>query len=270
MIGAGAVGSALALALHKRNFTLHAVFSKNGESARRLGRKVHALYGSVRSIPRLEAGGILFLAVPDDEIRNAARLLSQKGADFSGSVVFHCSGALSSKVLSPFKKKGAAIGSFHPLQTFPGAKADPGALKNIWIGIEGDKKAIILGKFLARELGARSLILSPEQKVLYHIAAVFSSNYFVTLLSVVEELGERVGLRRQMVVSMFEPIILRSYLNAKTHTAATALTGPIARGDLRTVRRHRSALTAGGLGRISNLYAALAKETAVLATKKVM
>jgi len=270
MIGAGAVGSALALALYKKKFTLRAVVSKNGESARRLGRRLHSPYGSVRSIPGLEAEGILFLAVPDNEIKHVARLLSQNRTDFSGSIVFHCSGALSSEVLSPFRKKGAAVGSFHPLQTFPGGKSDSGTLKNIWIGIEGDKKATTLGRFLARELGAHSLILSPKQKILYHIAAVFSSNYFVTLLSVVEDLGERLGLPRNKVLSMFEPLVLRSFLNAKTHSAAIALTGPIARGDFHTVRRHRWALAAGGLRRISDLYAALAKETAILAAKKVL
>ncbi len=268
IIGAGAVGSALALALHNRNFIVRLVVSKRGASARRLGQKLDAPYGTLRALHGIEPGGILFLTVPDDEISGVARLVSQRGADFTGTIVYHCSGALASDVLSPLRLKGAAVGSFHPLQTFPGTNADPEALSNIWIGIEGDRKATALGKHLARELGSRALVLSPQQKILYHIAAVFSSNFFTTILSVVEELGGRLGLPRNTVMSMYEPIILRSYMNAKLNSAANALTGPIARGDFRTVRRHRSALKAGGMERIADLYGALAKETKVLASKK--
>jgi predicted short-subunit dehydrogenase-like oxidoreductase (DUF2520 family) len=268
IIGAGAVGSALALALHKRKFTLRLVVSHKEESARRLGRKVHAFYGTQRSMPGFEPGGIFFLAVPDDEIEGVARWVAHTGTDFTRSIVFHCSGALSSDLLSPLRRKGAAVGSFHPLQSFPGTKADPQALEKIWIGIEGDRKAKEFGRYLARELRSRSIILSPQQKTLYHLAAVFSSNFLVTILSVVEELGGELGLSRNRVMSMVEPILLRSFMNAKLNSAATALTGPIARGDLRTVRKHRSALRAGGMKRIAALYTALARETAVLASKK--
>ncbi len=268
IIGAGAVGSALGLAFRKRKFTLRLVVSRKGESARRLGRRVGARHCTLKSMPAISSGGIVFLTVPDDEIGDVAQIVSQMRSDFSGTVVFHCSGVLESDVLAPLCRKGAAVGSFHPLQTFPGTKADAEGLSDIWIGIEGDRKAIALGKYLARELGSRALILTRRQKVLYHLAAVFSSNFFTTILSVVEQLGVRLGLPRNKVLSIYEPIILRSFMNAKLTSAAAALTGPIARGDHSTIRKHRSALNARGLKRIAALYEALSKETAVLASTK--
>ena len=268
IVGSGAVGTALALALHKHRYPVLTVVSKSGRSARRLGRRIHSSYGRLRSLALPKSGGIIFLAVPDDEIRSAANLLSQQQIDFSRSIVFHCSGALVSDELAELKKKGASVGSFHPLQTFVRRSSSSDNLRGIWIGIEGDRAAIARGEHIAKDIGAHSLVLSRKQKVLYHIAAVFSSNYLVTLLSVVEELGTRIRLPQRKVVTIFKPLILESISNVNRLTAAGSLTGPIARGDLRTVRKHRAELNKRGLGRISLLYDALAKATVHLASKR--
>ncbi len=268
IIGAGAVGSALALALWKKKYPVRIVLSKNGRSAKTLGRSVHAMHASLRSMKDLETDGMIFIAVPDDGISNVVRTLARRGDDFSRSVVFHTSGALSSKALSLLKLRGAATGSFHPLQTFPKSHSASERLQNIWVGIEGDKKAIGVGIKIAHEVGAWPFILSSEQKALYHIAAVFSSNYFITLLSIVEELGKRIHLSRRETVSIFEPLILQSLENVKQYSAASALTGPIARGNVNTLKRHRDELERKGMKHIARLYSALAKETSRLALKK--
>jgi predicted short-subunit dehydrogenase-like oxidoreductase (DUF2520 family) len=164
------------------------------------------------------------------------------------------------------KKKGAAVGSFHPLQTFP--KMNDVDLRRVTVAIEGDRKAVDCGKRIAQRLGSRPFVLSSEQKALYHIAAVFGSNYVVTLLSVVEELGGHIGMPRRNVVSMFEPLVFQSVKNVRNHSAALALTGPIARGDVHTIKKHRDVLKTKKLKHISGLYSALAKATARLASKK--
>jgi predicted short-subunit dehydrogenase-like oxidoreductase (DUF2520 family) len=265
IIGAGAVGSALALALHKKHYVIGAVISKSGRSARLLGRKVRALQTGILPA-RVPVDGIIFIAVPDDEIKNVVQELSKRQNDFSGAVIFHTSGALSSGALKALKKKGAVVGSFHPLQTFP--KINAVDLRRVTVAIEGDRKAVNCGKRIARKLGSRPFVLTSEEKVLYHIAAVFGSNYVVTLLSVVEELGRHIGVPQRNVVSMFEPLVLQSVKNVRNHSAALALTGPIARGDVHTIKRHRDVLKTKELKHISSLYSALAKATARLASKK--
>jgi predicted short-subunit dehydrogenase-like oxidoreductase (DUF2520 family) len=265
IIGAGAVGSALALALHKKHYDIGTVISKSGRSARLLGRKVHASQTGI--LPTcVPVDGIIFIAVPDDEIKNVVHELSKRQNDFSGAVIFHTSGALSSEALMALRKKGAVVGSFHPLQTFP--KRNAVDLLGVTVAIEGDRKAVNCGKRIARRLGSRPFVLSSEEKVLYHIAAVFGSNYVVTLLSVVEELGKHIGVSQRNVVSMFEPLVLQSVKNVRNHSAALALTGPIARGDVHTIKRHRDVLKMKELKHISVLYSALAKATARLALKE--
>ncbi|MGA7160400.1 MAG: Rossmann-like and DUF2520 domain-containing protein [Bacteroidota bacterium] len=268
IIGAGAVGRPLALALWKKKYPIRIILSRNDRSAKIVGKSVHARHGRLLSAKNFRGDGIVFIAVPDDEIKNVVRILSRLCEDFSRSIVFHTSGALSSNLLSLLKVKGAAVGSFHPLQTFPKSDSTPERLHNIWIGIEGDKKAIATGKKIAHDVGARPFVLSSRQKVLYHIAAVFSSNYFVTLLSVVEELGKRIHLSKRETVSIFEPLILQSLQNVKEQSAASALTGPIARGDVQTLKRHRNELKKKGMKRIALLYSALARETSSLALRK--
>ncbi len=268
-IGAGAVGTALALALWREKFPIRVVLSKTGRSAKVLGQSVHAPHAKLQSVKHLTVDGIIFIAVPDDEIKNVVRTLSRWHEDFSRSIISHTSGALSSKLLSAFKLKGAAVGSFHPLQTFPRAGITSGRLQNIWIGIEGDKKAIAVGKKIAHDVGARPFVLSSGQKALYHVAAVFSSNYVVALLSIVEEIGRRIHLPRRKIISMFEPLILQSLENVKKYSAASALTGPIARGDVGTIKRHRAELEKKRMRSISQLYSTLAKQTSRLASKKV-
>jgi predicted short-subunit dehydrogenase-like oxidoreductase (DUF2520 family) len=90
----------------------------------------------------------------------------------------------------------------------------------------------------------------------------------VTLLSVIEELGLRIGVPQRKMVAMIEPLILQSFQNVRMESASSALTGPIARGDVRTISRHRSVLKTKKLRHIFELYTALAKATMRLASKK--
>jgi len=269
IIGAGAVGSALALALWKKKYPIRVVLSKNGRSAKTVGQSVHAPHARLQAVKHFIAEGMIFIIVPDDEIKSVVLLLSRRCKDFSRSIVFHTSGALSSKLLSLVKRKGATVGSFHPVQTFTKSDNTSQRLQNIWIGIEGDKKAIAAGEKIAHDVGAWPFVLSSEQKALYHIAAVFSSNYIVTLLSIVEELGKRIHLSRRKTISIFEPLILQSFENVKKYSAASALTGPIARGDVHTLKRHRYELKKRSMDHIIHLYSTLAMETSRLASKKV-
>ncbi len=173
IIGAGAVGAALALALRRKKHRFHIVASRRGRSATLLGNKVGAARTGRWPLRNTDFEGIIFIAVPDDTVNIVAQQLAKAQKDFSRCVVFHTSGILSSNILGVLKKRGAAVGSFHPLQTFPKNGSAFKDWKNIWIGIEGDVRAVAAGKRLARELGARPFELSPAHKGLYHIAAVF-------------------------------------------------------------------------------------------------
>lgn len=268
IIGAGSVGTSLAGVLPKTSFKIQRVISADGKSARALAGKFHSKESGALHDGWKEWEGIIFIAVPDDEIANVAVQLALMQESFRGSIVFHLSGALTSDILKPLKKKGAAVGSFHPLQTFPIRNDGRNVWKDIGIALEGDRNAVRAGERIARSLRARPFIIRSKEKTLYHIAAVFGSNYVVTLFSIVEELGRIAGLPRGKTVSIFAPLVRTTIANVERYSPKIALTGPIARGDVRTIRKHIAELSRRKMKDILSLYILLGYHTAHLAFQK--
>ncbi len=164
------------------------------------------------------------------------------------------------------KKKGALAGSFHPMQSFPRTRRI--SLKGVWCAVEGDTAALGYAKQLAKSFQAHTFTISKEEKVLYHIAGVFASNYLVTLLSVVERIATESGIPRKNLWKIYGNIIRQTLENVLSSSPAEALTGPIARGAVETVTRHLEALSGKKLNHLVPLYSALGIETARLARKK--
>lgn len=266
IIGAGAVGRSIALALFHGGAKVDGVYSLHGNTARVLSKKVKArISGSIGEISNV--ADQVILCVPDGKIASVATTLAQQRHSLKNSTILHTSGALSSSELAAVKKQGAAVGSFHPMHTFPrNARI---SLKGIWCAIEGDTAALKVAKQLAKILHAQTFTISKEEKVLYHTAGVFASNYLVTLLSVVERIAAEVGIPRKNLWKIYGNIIRQTLENVLSSSPAEALTGPIARGDVETVTRHLDALSGKSLNHLLPLYSALGIETARLARKKI-
>lgn len=267
LIGAGAVGQSLALSLHKSSKKIEGIYSEYGRSAKLLANKVKAsISGSLTKERRL--GQIVIIAVPDVRINDVVDTIVSQETTLKGKIFLHTSGALTSDELSALRKKGAAVGSFHPLQTFPkGLKHS--SLKNIWFALEGDAAAVTAGKSLAAALGAKYFFVPKKDKTLYHIAAVFASNYQVTLFSVVEQLAAAVKIPQRHLWSIFRPLIAETLENVFSSSPVDALTGPIARGDYKTISKHFSTLeSTPKLKHLVPLYSTLGIETAKLAKRK--
>ena len=267
IIGAGSVGTALALACSKKGYAIAAVYSRNASDAVKLAQHLYAGEATALVDRRKLISGIVFLTVPDDAIAAAATTMAAQQKRWKGVTVYHTSGALASSALSVLKKSGASTGSFHPLQTFP-KQGKAGTLRNVYVCVEGDAAAVSAGKNLASELGAHPFVLTEKQKVLYHIAAVFSSNYVVTLLSIVEELGLHFGLEERETICLFRPLLETTIENVRRMGATPALTGPIARWDVETIRRHTNALSNKKFSDILSLYASLGLATVRLASQQ--
>lgn len=266
IIGAGPVARSFAQGLTASGVQVTGIYSRTGRSAKRLARRIKAKYSG-----ELNAGAVLekivLLAVPDDAVGDVAAALSSHKDITSGSVVLHTSGALTSDVLKGVKKRGASTGSIHPLQTFPGGKRT--VLRTIWCAVEGDAAAVRSAMEIAKRTGMHPFRLAKKDKVLYHAAAVFASNYQVTVLSVVEHLASAARIPSRDVWKVFRPLITAATENVYATSPVQALTGPIARGDLETVKSHIAALAGRkGLEHLVSLYAALGVETAALAQRK--
>jgi predicted short-subunit dehydrogenase-like oxidoreductase (DUF2520 family) len=255
IVGAGRVGLSLARALLPSGSVVRILVRE----ARRLPPGLPEPEKSWQ--PALEAAELVIVAVPDDAINRAASQLARTGGIGAGQVVLHTSGLHGAEALSPLAASGAALGSFHPLQTFADAQGDPGALAGTPAVVEGSPAAVRAARDLAEALGMTPVLELPaERKPLYHAAAVFSSNYVVTLAAVAERLAREAGAG-EASGRLFSALLANTARNLSHEDPATALTGPIRRGDVGTVAAHLGALS--GSDRV--LYVALAREALRLA-----
>ncbi|MDP1675761.1 MAG: DUF2520 domain-containing protein [Bacteroidota bacterium] len=266
IVGAGAVGRSIALALFYNRVKIDGIYSESGKSARSLAKKVHCNNFGTLTVNSL-LSKIIIIAVPDDRIRITAVLLGKNPRLLKSKTVFHTSGALTSDELAAVRKRGAVVASFHPLQTFSRSKNET-PLKNIWCAVEGDKKAIATARVLGNKLRMNIFTIAKKDKPLYHAAAVFASNYLITLLSVVEELSDHIRIPKKNIWKIYSPLILQTIHNAIHSSPAAALTGPIVRGDTETIKKHIKALSIPSLNHLAMLYSVLGIETTRLVKGK--
>jgi len=243
IIGCGKVGSAIAQLSAGAGRKPVALASRSGAGAQALGELIDAP-DAVCDIPQAAgAAQIILLTVSDDAIEALCDQLAAAGAFAAGSIVAHCSGALGSDILSTARDRcGCRIASMHPLATFPSAEAAIEKFAGAYCFCEGDESAVEEIMTLARDIGARPMSIRPESKVLYHAAAVMACNYLTALLDASAALCAAAGIDRQTALKAMAPLAEATLGNVARLGPAEALTGPIARGDAKTVARHMDAL----------------------------
>ncbi len=267
IIGAGAVGRSLAFALCDGGCIPEAIYSKRTVSASTLARSLGTkIFGAV-SVARLSSK-IVIISVPDAEIGLVAAQIAENSGSLKGMIFLHTSGALTSDELLPLRRKGGSVGSIHPLQTFSKRRSRT-EFTNVHCAIEGDADAVKAARAVARIIGARHFTIRKNEKIVYHIAAVFASNYLVTLLSVSERLGRTISIQEKNFRRIIAPLVNQTVENILRTSPADALTGPIKRGDGNTVSKHiRKLESTKDLKQFLPLYAALGMETARLAQRR--
>ena len=242
IIGTGRLGTALAIALAGEGYSIRALVAHRRESARRAAA---LLDGSTRvlAVKQLAESAppeLLIIATPDDQIAKVAEMLSK--LNWSASTVLHTSGALSASVLSPLRKKGWSTGSLHPLVSVSEPKAGARLLRGAFWSVEGDRRAIRLGKTIVRDLDGNSFSITSENKPLYHAAAVMASGNVTAVFDVAIEMLAECGLTRRQAQSALLPLLASAVRNLEELDPARALTGTFMRGDVETVKRHLASL----------------------------
>ena len=87
------------------------------------------------------------------------------------------------------------------------------------------------------------------------------ANYTVSLAGVAERLARPAGVPQDLAGRIYLPLLAGAAENLRSTTAAAALTGPLRRGDVETVRRHLDSLPAD----VVPLYRLLGLEALALA-----
>ena len=209
---------------------------------------------AVSAEPSAVAADLWLIAVPDDVIADVAERLSRAPGPRPAAVA-HCAGAIPAALLAPLAAQGVACGSFHPAMTFRGAPGDAEALAGAVVAIEGDPGAVELLERLADRLGVGRVAVAAAEKPRYHTALVLASNGRMALDAAAVRLLQEAGLEEAEALALLRPLTARTEANLRAATPAHALTGPVARGDARTVRSQLDALA--DRPRLLALYRAL-------------
>ena len=259
------VGTAIGFLLRKAGYKIISIADKSPAA---LKRALHYTGGKAfrNSREAVQEADCILITTPDDAISSACQKISLSPA-IKGKFVFHMSGAGGLDLLEQAKKAGAAVASIHPLQSFSSIDQ---AIKNIpgsYFGITSDKKSRIPAKNIIRDLGGIPLFISSDQKPLYHAAACFASNYLVSLMNTVESIYRAIGLNEKDAKKAYLPLVYGSLRNIENSGSISSLTGPIARGDIGTIKKHITAINKN-LPQYSSLYSSLGLITVKVAQQK--
>lgn len=265
IIGAGRLGSALAIALSGSGYTINALVARTRRKAEQAARLVtnQPLPLTHKQLEQLPPGDLFIISTPDDAIEATAQKLAELRQ--LKSVALHTSGALSSSALEPLAKVGFSTGSLHPLVSVSEARAGAEALRGAFYCIEGDRKAQTIAKRIVADLDGHSFSMRAKDKALYHAAAVMASPHMTALFDVALQLLVECGLNRRVAQQVLLPLVQSTIDNLKTLEPRKALTGTFARGDVATVRRHLNALDKHGEAR--DLYRLLGLHSLKLAKR---
>lgn len=263
MIGCGRVGAVLGAAFRAAG---HQITATSAVSEASLQRAAEMLPG----VPVLEptqvarSAEVVLLSVPDDELADLTRSLGAQGAWDGGRLVLHTSGAHGCEVLAPVVEAGGDAVALHPAMTFTGTARDLPRLIGIPIAVTASMGASLIAEALVLDLGAEPLPLTEEQRPRYHAALTHGANHLVTLVAQSQQILRHAGI--EATGQVLEGLLGAALSNA-LERGDRALTGPVARGDVETVRTHLRVL-ADETPDVLDSYRAMARATAIRAADR--
>ncbi len=236
VVGSGRVGAVLGAALRRVGHSVEAVSARTDLSRVR----AEALLAGVPILnPRqvAQTSDLLLLTVPDDELANVAHDVADD--IHAGQYVMHASGCYGVAVLDELKDRGAVVLAVHPVMTFTGTSIDLSRLEDCPFAVTADAVGLPVAEALVIEMGGDPVVVAEESRLLYHAALAHGANHLVTLVSQTCELLSSAGISDP---ALLVAPLLRAALDNSLRAGDEALTGPVSRGDARTLDSHVSEL----------------------------
>ena len=254
VVGAGRAGRALAHALRVAGVDVVGLHGRRPDAGITWGEWPESL----------AAATVVLVTVRDAELDGVLRSLLTAPLR-AGTVVLHASGNMEPQALDLLRAHGHDAGTFHPLLPLTDPTRATEQLHRAWIGIDGDEDARAASRELAAAIGTRVLEIPAGAKARYHAAAVFASNFPVVLLAMAKRLLTSAGVSEDAARGALGTLLVSAAQNASATGPSAALTGPVARGDVDTVRAHLDALA--DAPEILELYRGLSREALLLAAE---
>jgi predicted short-subunit dehydrogenase-like oxidoreductase (DUF2520 family) len=207
----------------------------------------------------------LLIAVTDAGLPEVAAILAKRAT--GSTAALHTCGSFGPEVLEPLRTQGVECGTLHPLQTIANRPEAVSALRGSGFAVWGDRAAVMWAERIVAIAGGTVLRISPENRPLYHAAAVMASNFLMAVIDAGQHLMEEAGIDSETALHAMAPLIRTAVGNAIAQGPVHALTGPIERGDASTVATHLKALGKAP-ERIRKLYRAAGRQTVDMARRR--
>lgn len=257
VVGVGRVGGVLGAALSRAG---HPVVAASAVSEMSRLRAEALLPGVPIVTPDqvLARADLVLLTVPDDALPGLVLGLVATGAVRAGQFIAHAAGRYGVAVLDPATRVGALPLALHPAMTFTGTTLDLARLDGVPFGVTAPDELRPVAEALVVEMGGDPVWVPEEQRILYHAALAAGANHLVTLVVQALSLAAAAGIEDP--VRLLSPL-LNAALDNALRDGGQALTGPVVRGDVATVRAHVRAIAAARPEMLAS-YLALARATA--------
>ncbi len=240
LVGVGRAGAAIGAGLAATGHEIAAVHVRSTAAAQRAARLFPA--ARVESVAGVADGAdVVLLAVPDDALAGVVAAFVTEGGARPGLVVAHLAGRYGLAVLAPVSAGGAARLALHPIMTLPGHDDDRERLRGASFGVTADEAAAAVAERIVRAVGGRPVAVPDTGRELYHAALVMAGNYAATLVAAGVDLLGRAGVSDP--AAALGPLVHAQVAGALA-AGVGAMTGPVRRGDVETVRGHLRAMAA--------------------------
>lgn len=263
IIGAGKVGVSVGRYLKDNNIQIAGFYDIDCENAAFAEKFTQTdCFSDLEKLVRVS--DTLFITTPDAVIGSVWDCIIKNNMSVQNKIVCHFSGALSSDVFTDSQSMGASVCSIHPMLAFSDKLTSYRIPANTFFALEGDEMAVSALKSLFENLGNTVCRIDKSEKSLYHTAASVLSNELVAVLDMGYSLLEQCGFSRDEAVRATQNLVLGNVKSVLENGCVNALTGPVERNDLQTVKKHVDCLE--GEGR--QIYILLAKRLVRLAKAK--
>ncbi len=272
IIGAGRVGGAIGRLLARAGYTVTAVAARNRATADRARAFIGSGEPLTDAVKAASLADIIFITTPDGAIKSTCEAIAADGGFRSGMLVVHASGAQTLDLLHSARAAGAYCAVLHPLQSVPSMELGVTNIPGSYFRVEADPEALATARELVKAMGGIELTMpkwtsDKESAALYHAGAVAASNYFVALVDLSLRFYEALGADRKEALKAVLPLIKGTLANIESAGVPEALTGPIMRGDVQTLRGHLDAIRVR-TPELAGLYKELARHTVTVARDK--
>lgn len=265
LIGPGRAGTSVVRALAASGWTVAAVAGSTpaSASARQFAAEMRAVHAETPG-DAARLADVVMIAVPDGSIDGVASLLAAAvGAGPVRAASFgHLSGAYGLPKLGALSAAGKSAFGFHPVLPLASRQVGPSVFEDSPVAICGDRYGLELARAMAESIGAVPFEISEEGRVLYHAACVLASNALLALEATAFEVAKAAGISDPATVLL--PLVKATVSNLEESSPGEALTGPVARGDIKTVESHLDELDKVSAS-ASEIYRLLSAEAASLA-----